>query len=114
MTDPKDAEVIAKWEDHLEAKQIEQLKQMEQSEDHPARALFEHADGSLTWLGSALAERDEARREIKRLIKIIKADSRLCVAYRTGGRPPGWALDQLEKHRKTEAKAEARAEGDGG
>lgn len=31
--------------------------------------------------------------------KIIKAQDRLLIAYRTGGRPPEWVFRDLEKYR---------------
>ena len=32
--------------------------------------------------------------------KIIKAQSQLLITYRTGGKPPGWVFDVLDKGRK--------------
>lgn len=44
------------------------------------------------------ANEDQAR--MKMLEKVIKAQARLLVSYRLGGKPPEWVLDTLAKAKK--------------
>lgn len=63
----------------------------------PALRQFQHNDCSGLLAGF---DYDETAKLVNLMQKTLKAQSRLLLAYRTGGKPQEWVFDTLEKARK--------------
>jgi len=63
----------------------------------PALRQYQHNDCSGLLAGF---DHDETCKLVTVMAKALKAQSILLVAYRTGGQPPEWVFDVLEKARK--------------
>lgn len=63
----------------------------------PALRQYQHNDSSGLLAGF---DHDETVKVFGLMEKALKAQSRLLVAYRTGGHPPSWVFNTLEKARK--------------
>lgn len=64
---------------------------------YPALRQYRHNDGSGLLAGFDYKDTIEL---VNLMQKALKAQARLIAAYRTGGLPPEWVFDTLEKARK--------------
>ncbi len=64
----------------------------------PALRQYRHNDGSGLLAGF---DHDETSKLVNLMDEALKAQSRLLVAYRTGGHPPEWVFNALKKARET-------------
>lgn len=63
----------------------------------PALRQYQHNDCSGLIAGF---DYDKTAKIVALMNKALKAQSRLLAAYRTGGRPPEWVFDAIDKARK--------------